>query len=407
MQNKSMLISKESGKSVGAVDEQAGYLIFPEGEYATRLNNVRRDMAAQNIDACLITVPENIYYLAGLDHWGFFAYHVLIVPKEGEMVLIARAMEQVTMDNQIAPRARFVGYKDFEDPAEITAGVLKGMGVSKDVLGLEKHSVYQPLKVVEGIKAICPDAAWVDIGLMVDLLRRIKSPIEQIYARQAANVSDAMMQAAIAAVHSGANEREIAAETYRAMVLAGGEYPSFGPFIRPTSRLGEEHTTWGNSILKKGDALFLEMSGCVRRYHAPMGRIVYIGEAPEGTKEIERVCLAAFDAVVSTIRPGVTANTVYKSWQDQVDSAGLSHYQRHHCGYMVGSSFPPGWCGVGVPVGLRKGSELELKEGMTFHLLSWLMGTGRGDYFISNTVLVNETGCEVLTNQTPRELKVV
>ena len=34
---------------------------------------------------------------------------------------------------------------------------------------------------------------------------------------------------------------------------------------------------------------------------------------------------------------------------------------------------------------------------MTFHVLSWLMETGRGDGFFSNTVLVGPTGAEVLT----------
>jgi Xaa-Pro dipeptidase len=34
---------------------------------------------------------------------------------------------------------------------------------------------------------------------------------------------------------------------------------------------------------------------------------------------------------------------------------------------------------------------------MSFHILSWLMGTGRGDYFISNAVLLGAKGPEVLT----------
>jgi Xaa-Pro dipeptidase len=34
---------------------------------------------------------------------------------------------------------------------------------------------------------------------------------------------------------------------------------------------------------------------------------------------------------------------------------------------------------------------------MSFHILSWMMGTGRGDDFISNTVLLTDTGAEVLT----------
>lgn len=34
---------------------------------------------------------------------------------------------------------------------------------------------------------------------------------------------------------------------------------------------------------------------------------------------------------------------------------------------------------------------------MSFHVLSWLMGTGRGDFFISNAVLLGPSGAEVLT----------
>jgi Xaa-Pro dipeptidase len=34
---------------------------------------------------------------------------------------------------------------------------------------------------------------------------------------------------------------------------------------------------------------------------------------------------------------------------------------------------------------------------MSFHILSWLMGSGIGDDFLSNTVLLGESGPEVLT----------
>jgi Xaa-Pro dipeptidase len=47
--------------------------------------------------------------------------------------------------------------------------------------------------------------------------------------------------------------------------------------------------------------------------------------------------------------------------------------------------------------GLRRDSDLPIESGMSFHVLSWLMGTGRGDDFISNTVLVTDNGAEVLT----------
>jgi Xaa-Pro dipeptidase len=40
---------------------------------------------------------------------------------------------------------------------------------------------------------------------------------------------------------------------------------------------------------------------------------------------------------------------------------------------------------------------MELRAGMVFHLMSWLLRTGKGDYFLSDTVVVTEHGCERLT----------
>ena len=34
---------------------------------------------------------------------------------------------------------------------------------------------------------------------------------------------------------------------------------------------------------------------------------------------------------------------------------------------------------------------------MTFHVLSWPTGTGRGDFLLSNTALVGPRGAEILT----------
>lgn len=378
---------------------------FPDEAYEIRLQRLRRRMAKKDLDACLISSPENIYYLSGLSHQGFFAFHNLIVPREGECRLIARAMERPTIESQVS-RARFNGYSDSDDPARFITAILIKMGLTKARLGLEKGSLFLPPRIADGIVTGTPRAYWSDITDLVDELRLIKTQLELDYVRQAAAVTDSMVNAAINTAKAGINEREIAAEVYRAMVLAGGEYPGFHPFIRTTARLPHEHETWRDYILTSGDALFLEMAGCVGRYHAPMGRLVFVDKAPPETLEMERVCLEAFNAVVQAIRPGIQASRVYEAWQKRVDDAGLSNYRRHHCGYLLGIGFPPGWTGGGRVVGLRHDSNLELQPGMVFHLMSWLMGTGQGDYFVSDTAVLTESGCEVLTT-VPQQLQIV
>jgi len=183
----------------------------------------------------------------------------------------------------------------------------------------------------------------------------------------------------------------------RASAYPGGHPPGFGPFIRPGSRLGEEHATWGGGHYKRGEPVFLELSGCVSRYHAPLGRLVHIGTICDEDARIARVVRQAFDAVVVAIRPGKRARDVYAAWQAVIDEAGLAHYRRHHCGYCVGIGQPPSWTGGNSVTGLRHDSDLEIRTGMSFHILSWLMDSGQGDDFLSNTVLLTEAGPEVLT----------
>lgn len=388
-----------------ATPEPAIDPLFPEDEYLRRLQRVREQMAGLDLAGLLVTVPENIFYLTGLSHQGYFALHLLIVPLEGDLHLIARAMEEITVEHQVSI-AHFHGYGDSEEPSKLICQTVEQLGLSAARLGLERSSPSLSPRLADQLKEGLPRIHWHDASGVIDEIRLVQSPLELAYTRRAAAVTDAMMSAAVQTAGAGVNEREIAAEAYRALALAFGEYPGFHPLIRSTARLGEEHTTWQDYELAEGDSLFLEMAGCVRRYHAPSGRLLFVGEAPPGAREMAEVCLPAFEAARQALRPGVEARHVYGAWQSCLDRHGLADYRRHHCGYIVGIGFPPSWTGGNRVIGLRHDSRRVLLPGMVFHLMSWLMGTGRGDYFVSDTVVLTESDCEVLTSS-PREVQVI
>lgn len=393
---------------------------FADAELGDRLAAVRAAMAARDVELALVSTPENIFYLTGLDHWGYFAPHLLIVPMDGEMILVTRQMERVSIQKQVR-NALFQGHEDDETAADLAVRVLRDSFAARERSGAVLKTVVEEVCELTGRRArigvetwsaghsygfgaalrdSLPDVEWVDVTGLVDDLRLVKSPAEQALMRKAAAVSDAAAGAAVAAICDGAAERDVVAECHAAMIRAGGDAPGFGPFIRPGPRLGEEHATWGNDTYRAGEPVFLELSGCVSRYHAPLGRLVHVGAIAEPDAAMAETATAAFAAVLDALRPGVLARDVYAAWQDVVDAAGLAHYRRHHCGYCVGIGFPPSWTGGNRVTGLRRDSELAIREGMSFHILSWLMGTGRGDFFVSNTVLLGPTGAEVL-NRTP------
>ncbi len=371
---------------------------FSDAEVARRLSAFRTELGARGLDAAVVAAPENVFYLTGLDHWGYFAPHLLVAPLDGMPVLVTRAMERVSVERQVRAAA-FRGHGDNETAADMAARVLKDLGLTGRRLGLEYWTAGLSHGLALSLTAQA-DARWQDISGLIDDLRLVKSAEEQALMRRAAAVTDAAAAAAIETIADGVPEREVVAACVAAMVRAGGSPPAFGPFIRPGSRLGEEHATWGDGRYKSGEPVFLELSGCASRYHAPLGRLVHIGAVPEPDARMAETTQRAFDAVLGALRPGAKARQVYAAWQQVVDDAGMPHYRRHHCGYCVGIGLSPSWTGGNTVVGLRHDSEMEIRQGMSFHILSWLMGTGRGDYFISNAVLLGARGPEVLT-QTP------
>ena len=389
---------------------------FSDEELAGRVATLRAGMDERGLDAALVSTPENIFYLTGLDHWGYFAPHLLIVPADGDMMLVTRAMERVSIDRYVR-NARFEGHTDSESAADLAVRVFRDRFHARDrslavaevvreevsdlgarsAVGVETWSAGLSFGFGNALRDTLPGVEWRDITGLVDEMRLVKSPAEQALMRAAARVTDAAVAAAVAAIRDGAAERDVVAECHAAMIRAGGDAPGFGPFIRPGARLGEEHTTWGDGQYSAGEPVFLELSGCVARYHAPIGRLVHVGSISDEDAAMAETAKAAFNAVVGALEPGQRASDVYAVWQGVVDAAGLSHYRRHHCGYAVGIGVPPSWTGGNRVTGLRADSDMEIRAGMSFHVLSWLMGTGKGDYFLSNPVLLTDKGAEILT----------
>lgn len=369
---------------------------------------------AHALDALLVCSPENIYYLIGLNHQGYFAFTMLVVPREGEPSLLTRRMEAYTISRQ-APEIDHIGYGDDEDAGSAAVGALKRLGIASGRVGVDRSSMFLPAGVWEDMDEGLAGVEWVDTSRspstttrfragLVDEVRLVKSPAELEYIRQAAAIGDRAVSAGIDAAGVGVNEKEIAAVVYREMILGGGEYPGFVPLIRSSEALMEEHSTWRDRYLLPGDRLFMELSGARARYHAPLTRMGYVGVVEPRAAKAQTLALEAFEAVVEALRPGTTTGAVYEAWQTVVDH-GLGHDElvRHHCGYSVGIGFPPSWVGSSTVLGIRRNGLVEVREGMVFHVLSWIADDALGDHFVSDTVIVGEHENEVVTT-TPHPL---
>jgi Xaa-Pro dipeptidase len=379
---------------------------FAPEEFSARMQAVRAALTGADCPIGLLTSPESIYYCTGLNHQGHFAFTALVLPvDDGEPVLVAREMERPTVEAQ-ATGCLFFGYTDSDDPAFAVVRAIAQVGGSARV-GVELGSMSFPPRLWHHISDSLPEVSWVDVSEAVSEVRAVKSQAELVQVRRAARLSDKAMRTGIAAAGEGVRPSTIAADVYRAMIAGGSGYPGFAPLIRSADRVRYEHATWNHRPMRDGDAVFLELSAVCARYHAPLTRMVHVGQAPSAIGYSADLAVAGLEAVSEALRPGAVAADVYAAWQRVIDD-GLGHkdYRRHHCGYSVGIGFPPSWTGGASVIGLRGDSDVVISAGMTFHVLSWILGQQIPDYAVSDTVLVTEGGGEALT-RTPHGPTIV
>jgi Xaa-Pro dipeptidase len=370
-------------------------LAFSPEEYRGRLAKAREEMARRGLDALLLHTPENICYLSGFQTPGYYMYQVMILPLERPPRLITRLIEQSNVYG-FSWFEDSLAYEDTKDPIRLTADCLKDLGLAGSRIGLERSCWFLTIERAERLKALLPEATWLNGSGTVEVARAVKSPAEVAYLRRAAEIAGLSMRDGLERTAAGATERQVAARIYEAMIEAGGEEPGMPPFVSSNYRTRlVHHTTYSAEPFRPGDVVFVELSACVRRYTAALLRCAFVG--PVGA-EIERragVALDALNAALEVLRPGITSGHVHEVWHGAVVKGGYEIDKR--TGYSVGVTFAPDW-GEGYLLDLKAGDPTVLVPGMVFHIPSSIRTPGSQAVGISETVLVTEGGPEVLAD---------
>ncbi|MCA0997278.1 M24 family metallopeptidase [Alloyangia pacifica] len=373
--------------------------VFPAEEFRARAAALQARLRAEGADALLLTGPENIFWTAGRQTAGYFAFQALIMPAEGEPVLLVRQLEETGARAD----AWFVGvhtWQDGQDPAAALAALVRAQGIER--LAVERSGWFVSPDMMGRIETALSGVSLLDGSGWTEALRAVKSPRELAALRLAAGYAEAGMAAAIEACRAGASENTIAAAMTAAAIEAGSEAMAMEPLVSSGPRSGIPHATWRRRLLEEGDGVFLELAASHDRYHAALMRSVWIGSPPETAQRMMDTALRGLDAALAAMRPGVACSAPHEAAQQVIDAAGFTAAFRKRAGYSMGTAFAPDW-GEGAILSLFTGVETPLEPGMVFHLPITLRDYGRFTVGVSETVIVTETGAEPLSSL-PRQI---
>jgi Xaa-Pro dipeptidase len=380
-------------------------LAFTEAEFRARVDRVVQAMAGKEWDALVVTVPENINYLSGFDTPGYYYPEYLLIHPRHLPRIAVRQFEARNVDAYcwFSTDRRLV-FQDYERPVEALGRLLAEEGLSKARIGIELGSWFLTVRDHAAIVALLPEARFVDATGIVEHERAVKSPAEVAYIRAACRLSEHGLKAAVEACERAPiTEAEVAAEIYKAMYSRGGEYSGLPVFFASGHRSMIPHGRWSTKMIERGESAICELTGVVRRYAGPIFRTIAIGKPSQDIVTKSQILEEMLQALIDIIAPGVTSHEV----NDAVVKVGkrLGGGITKRAGYSVGINYPPDW-GEGIFLDLKNGDQTVLRPGMTFHMPQSFRAGNAPTVAMSETVLVTETGCEVLTNY-PRHLIVV
>jgi len=379
-------------------------MTFPLDEYKARLAAVRRRLAERELDAMLVTTPENVCYLSGFETAGHFAFLGLLVPLAGEPICVARALECPGVA-ALTGLQRIVPYADVDDPMRVMADVVGAARLAGRRVGIERSCWFFTAAQQDRLLSYAGAIDWRDASLLVEQERVVKSEPEIALMREAAVATTAGMLAGIGSVGVGVSEDEVAAQMHLAMIRAGSEWPAIAPFVAAGERGAIGHATWRGRRLRRGDPVFLELAGCRRRYHAALLRTVFVGEPDAAARSAFAVVQEAYAAAAEAVRPGVSAGEVDRAARAVIAASPFGAVQASRSGYSMGIASSPDW-GEGHILSMKTGEARVLEPNMTFHLLPWVQLPGVGGVGCSETIRVTASGCESLTHGVSRDLLV-
>lgn len=354
--------------------------------YQSRLKNLRSAMQEAGLEALLVQVPENRYYLSGFTG---SAGALLVTAGECFFFTDFRYIEQATRQ---CPHCTVVRVKErlVDQLADHLAAWPGGN------IGFEAHQVtYQQY---EQLQQKIPRVSWRPVTDLVENLRQYKDDEEIRCIREAVALADAAFVAILPAIRPGVSERELAWQVEAFMRQQGASMIAF-PFIFASGPRGAlPHGAASERVLQEGDLLTMDFGAVVNHYCSDMTRTVAVGSFSQRQQEIYQLVLVAQQAAVAAIRPGVKAADVDAAARQVITEAGYGDYFGHGTGHGVGLA-------VHEAPRLSWSSEQVLQAGMVVTVEPGIYLPDWGGVRIEDMVLVTESGHEVLT-ASPRQLLV-
>jgi Xaa-Pro dipeptidase len=392
------------------LSKSLGFQYTPLEEIENRFTRIRTGMKKQEMDALLVVQKMNFYYLSGTTQDGF-----LFVPLEGKpLLMIKRELERAKVESPIKDIILLKSNREIPSLIQTHSGKLpNSLGLELDILPVKDYFKFQEL---------FPKTKFIDASSIMRETRKIKSSFEIDLMRKAGEIGKKVYQEARKILKEGMTEiefgglleaaakkyghegllrvRSLNYEAYTWHVLSGltggivsqSDSPMGGLGLSPAFPVGASRRS-----MRAHEPILVDFGTCFHGYQADETRMFSIGKMRQKFIDAYNACREIHDAVLEETRPGADCEAIF------VKTLQLAEKLGYKDSYLGPSGLQTRFIAHGIGMELNElpfiaqGQSYPLEEGMTFAVEPKIVFPGEGSVGLENTVVVTETGYEILT----------
>jgi Xaa-Pro aminopeptidase len=350
-----------------------------------RQKRVRDAMKALKLDGLLLTHAPDLAYLTnftGDDSVG------ILTDKDFVLVTDFRYQEQVEQEaGWLNVHIRDGKMSDALAKALVASAAARvGFEANFTSFG-QVHAVDRAVKEIQGPKPI----ELVPLEDVMTNIRKVKDDHEIDLIRKSVGVAEEAFEAIRSEIKVGQSENHLAGLLVFELRSRGASDSSFPVIVAAGANSSLPHYRPGETLVQRDAPLLIDWGALFKGYCSDLTRTLIIGRANPKIKEIYKIVLAAQQAAIEFLRPGVTTLQADRVARNVIEKSGFGKRFGHGLGHGIGREIHE------LPTLRKTGGEEELRPGMIVTVEPGIYLPGEGGVRIEDDVLITHSGNEVLS----------
>ena len=348
--------------------------------FTNRLQKLRQRLVEQEVDAILISQPENRRYLSGFDG---SAGYLLITQQRAILATDYRYLEQAKKqvhDFEILQTTNTIGDWLPKLVAELN---LKRLGFEAAYITFTQYRRLADILTQSQCLPIPTDK-------LADSLRAIKEAEEIELITKAVGITDSAFEYIQDIIYTGISEKEVAWELEKYLRQNGSETIPFDIIVASGPNSALPHAKPSSRTINSGEPIVIDIGARCIGYSSDLSRTICLGPADDIFNRVYDTVLGAQLAAIAMVKENMTGSEIDNVARTVIEEAGYGKAFGHALGH-----------GIGLvphePPSLAPKSSEHLINGMVFTIEPGIYLTDWGGVRIEDVVVLEDGKAKVIS----------